>query len=90
MISVIESHGYGYNLIEENSMGRCINHPEVETSYNCMKHNVYLCGQCLKCRDPEIYCKFRPSCTIWFMSRAGDSLDEKKPGQSFLPSPSTG
>ena len=42
-------------------MGKCINHPDRETSY--------LCEECLKCRDPELYCKFRPSCTIWFLSK---------------------
>lgn len=50
-------------------MGFCVNHPERETSYVCMKHNIHLCEECLACRDPEIYCKFRPSCSIWFMSK---------------------
>jgi uncharacterized 2Fe-2S/4Fe-4S cluster protein (DUF4445 family) len=50
-------------------MGFCVNHPERETSYICMKHNIYLCEACRACRDPEIYCKFRPSCPIWFMSK---------------------
>lgn len=52
-------------------MGKCSCHPEIETNYLCMKHNVYLCGECLKCRDPEIYCKFRPSCPIWFLQKKG-------------------
>ncbi|MCG6894860.1 MAG: 2Fe-2S iron-sulfur cluster binding domain-containing protein, partial [Desulfobacteraceae bacterium] len=34
-----------------------------------MKHNVYLCEECLRCRDPEIYCKFRSACPIWFMDK---------------------
>lgn len=80
--------GYRYNLDglvksipsrQETTMGNCINHPARETSYKCMKHNIYLCEECLKCRDPELYCKYRPSCPIWFLSRAGDSLDEAKP-----------
>jgi hypothetical protein len=50
-------------------MGKCINHPDRETSYLCMKHNIYLCDDCLQCRDPELYCKFRPSCPIWFLSK---------------------
>jgi len=54
-------------------MGKCSCHPEIETSYLCMKHNVYLCEDCLKCRDPEIYCKFRSSCPIWFMQKKGIS-----------------
>jgi len=50
-------------------MGKCVNHPDRETSYMCMKHGIYLCEDCLKCRDPEIYCKFRSSCPIWFMEK---------------------
>lgn len=50
-------------------MGKCVNHPERETSYLCMKHNTYLCESCLACRDPELYCKFRPSCPIWFIHK---------------------
>ncbi|MBT5972016.1 2Fe-2S iron-sulfur cluster-binding protein, partial [Desulfobacula sp.] len=49
-------------------MGTCINHPEIQTSYLCMKHNIYLCDKCLVCRDPDIYCKFRSSCPIHFIS----------------------
>ena len=56
-------------------MGTCINHPERETSYLCMKHNVYLCDECLQCRDPELYCKFRESCAIWFMTKKKLGLD---------------
>jgi len=57
-------------------LGKCINHPDRETSYLCMKHNIYLCEECLKCRDPEIYCKFRSSCPIWFLSKRIKGLDE--------------
>ncbi|GAB6095983.1 hypothetical protein JCM14469_22360 [Desulfatiferula olefinivorans] len=58
-------------------MGYCVNHPEVETSYYCAKHEVYLCEACLRCRDPKIHCRHRPSCLIWFMDkRGGKGLDE--------------
>ena len=50
-------------------MGKCINHPDRETNLLCMKHNVYMCDECARCRDPEIYCKFRSSCPIWFMHK---------------------
>jgi len=76
-------------------MGKCSCHPEIETSYLCMKHNVYLCEECLTCRDPEIYCKFRSSCPIWFMQKKGvegwSGGDEKAPDEKpaykvvFLP-----
>ncbi len=50
-------------------MGKCVNHPERETRFVCMKHNVHMCEECVMCRDPEIYCKFRSSCPIWFMHK---------------------
>jgi hypothetical protein len=52
-------------------MGKCINHPDRKTGYICMKHNIYFCDECLECRDPEIYCKFRPSCPIYFITKKG-------------------
>ncbi len=74
-------------------MGRCLIHPDRETSYLCQKYNVFMCEECLHCRDPEIYCKFRSACPIWFMSKrkAGWDADEKISAQSsrhkvtFLP-----
>jgi hypothetical protein len=47
-------------------MGKCVNHPDRETSYMCSKHGTYQCGECLECRDPDIYCKFRSACPIWY------------------------
>ncbi len=52
-------------------MGKCTNHPEKETGLLCMKHNVYMCDECATCRDPEIFCKFRTSCPIWFIEKRG-------------------
>jgi uncharacterized 2Fe-2S/4Fe-4S cluster protein (DUF4445 family) len=66
-------------------MGYCINHPERETSYLCMKHNIYLCEECLLCRDPDIYCKFRPSCPIHFITKKGfDSDTQESNPKEFL------
>ncbi len=63
-------------------MGRCINHPDRETRFMCMKHNIYLCEECIQCRDPEIYCKFRSSCPIWYMDkRAGKAAAGDLPGE---------
>jgi hypothetical protein len=58
-------------------MGTCACHPEVESRFMCMKHEVFLCEACLKCRDPEIYCKFRTACPIWFMEKKLKGLDDK-------------
>jgi len=52
-------------------MGECACHPEVDTPYRCQKHGIYLCQECLECRDPEIYCKFRTACPIWFLNKKG-------------------
>ncbi|MFW5936828.1 MAG: ASKHA domain-containing protein [Desulfosalsimonas sp.] len=57
-------------------MGKCVNHPERETSYKCMKHNIYLCDECLECRDPDLYCKYRSSCPIWFLNKGSRRLEE--------------
>ncbi|WDP92538.1 MAG: DUF4445 domain-containing protein [Desulfobacter sp.] len=57
-------------------MARCKNHPEVETPYVCMKHNTGLCEKCLQCPDPNLYCKFRSGCPIYFLSRKG--FDKKE------------
>ncbi len=60
-------------------MAKCINHPEVETSYVCLKYNIGLCEKCLECRDPDLYCKFRSSCAIHFLSKKGFDKKEKVP-----------
>jgi len=58
-------------------MGKCSCHPEQETSFMCMKHNKFLCEECLKCPDPNIHCKFRQSCPIWFIEkRGGKGIDD--------------
>lgn len=59
-------------------MGPCLCHPEKETHFMCMKYNVYLCDECLECRDPKIYCKYRSSCPIWFMQKRKGGWEEEK------------
>jgi hypothetical protein len=56
-------------------LGFCVNHPERETSYGCMKHTIYMCEECLDCRDPDLYCKFRSSCPIHFLTKRKGNLD---------------
>ncbi|MFP4587626.1 MAG: ASKHA domain-containing protein [Desulfohalobiaceae bacterium] len=48
-------------------MGKCVNHPQIDTPYKCQKHAIYMCQDCLHCKDPNLYCKFRSSCPIWFI-----------------------
>ncbi|MBW2369252.1 MAG: hypothetical protein JRH15_15375 [Deltaproteobacteria bacterium] len=59
-------------------MGKCSCHPDIETNFICLKHNVYLCEGCLTCRDPEIYCKHRSSCPIWFIDKHQKGWDSEK------------
>lgn len=49
-----------------------------------MKHNIYMCEECLRCRDPEIYCKFRSSCPIWFMDKRQKGLDADKTAEEEI------
>jgi len=57
-------------------MGQCSCNPQIESRHICMKHNIYLCQGCLTCRDPQLYCKYRSACIIWFMTKHGDVLDQ--------------
>ena len=34
-----------------------------------------MCEACIKCRDPQIYCKFRTSCPIHFLTKRKGNLD---------------
>jgi hypothetical protein len=63
-------------------MGKCRNHPDKETSYVCTKYTTYMCEECLKCSDPDIYCKFRSACTISFMVKNNNGLDEENQNQA--------
>ena len=40
-----------------------------EPAYKCQKHQIKMCPACLKCRDPELYCKFRSACLIHFLEK---------------------
>ncbi len=39
------------------------------SSYHCQKYNLNFDDEGLGCKDPKLYCKFRPSCIIWFVTR---------------------
>lgn len=53
-------------------------HQQNQQQYKCEKHQAYMCEECLKCRDPELYCKFRPSCMIHFMEKERKNGQKKK------------
>ena len=60
-------------------MGMCRNHPDRETPYKCFKHDYYLCESCLRCSDPEMFCSFRSSCIIFFITeKDGTHLEDEK------------
>jgi hypothetical protein len=59
-------------------MGICRNHPDRETSYVCSKYTIYMCEECFRCSDPEIYCKFRSACPIWFVEKEKSNRIKKK------------
>ncbi len=51
----------------------CCIHQENPSVVQCQKHRIGYCNQCfndeLKCRDPQLYCKFRQQCVIWFTAK---------------------
>ena len=40
-----------------------------KSDFHCMKHGCTIAAAPPVCRDPTTYCKFRPSCMIWFLKR---------------------
>lgn len=50
-------------------MTRCEHCTDDDTCYVCMKHQARYCPECATCKDPSIYCKFRPSCIIHFLEK---------------------
>jgi len=58
-------------------MGKCTCHPEKDTRFQCLKHGVWLCDECLSCRDPELYCKHRSACPIWFIEKRRKRLQKE-------------
>ena len=61
-------------------MGKCVRHPDRETSYHCQKHDISLCEECLACKDPELYCKFRQACPIWFIHKERKREERRRNG----------
>jgi hypothetical protein len=37
--------------------------------YLCMKYNRHQVGEEPTCQDPDLYCKFRPSCLVHYMEK---------------------
>lgn len=60
-------------------MGKCTHHPERETRFQCLKHDVWLCEECLRCRDPQLYCKHRSACPISFIEKRRKRLAKEQP-----------
>jgi uncharacterized 2Fe-2S/4Fe-4S cluster protein (DUF4445 family) len=58
-------------------VGKCAKHPNRETNFLCLKHNIYMCDECIKCREPEMFCKFRSSCPIWYINKRQKDWDQK-------------
>lgn len=50
-------------------MNSCTNHPDAKGVYHCEKYDIYLCEKCIKCRDPELYCKHRTACAVHFLEK---------------------
>lgn len=42
------------------------------TCYDCMKYQTKVCAEHPQCKDPKLYCKFRPSCMIHFLAKQKD------------------
>lgn len=61
----------------------CTNHPDKAGNYYCAKYNRYLCDECLRCQDPNIFCRHRTACIIWELTKYSDLY--KEPEQKETP-----
>ena len=77
--------GIGPQRSCDRTVGTCTHHPDRETRFQCLKHNVWLCEECLKCRDPELYCKHRSACPIWFIEKRQKRWDREQEASAALP-----
>jgi hypothetical protein len=63
-------------------ISKCGTHQDAESVIQCQKHQVGYCQECfdngLSCRDPQLYCKFRQQCVIWFQSRERDREERRQ------------
>ena len=57
-------------------MAECSCDSRIDSRYLCMKYNEYVCSDGPACRDPQLYCKHRPACTIWFMTKRRKGQEE--------------
>jgi hypothetical protein len=46
--------------------------------YECMKHKIHV--DTAECRDPDLYCKFRPSCLIHFLEKENTRARSRRVG----------
>jgi uncharacterized 2Fe-2S/4Fe-4S cluster protein (DUF4445 family) len=66
-------------------MGTCTRHPERETRFQCLKHGTWMCDECLSCRDPQIYCKNRSACPIWFIEKRRSRIQKEEQAAAAQP-----
>ncbi len=45
--------------------------------YRCEKHQEDLDSCCPKCKDPELYCKFRTACVIHFLEKESRNTEDE-------------
>ena len=50
-------------------MSCCDLYESGKMQYQCQKYQATMCEACLQCKDPDLYCKFRPSCMIHFLEK---------------------
>lgn len=63
----------------------CRFHPERDALLWCEKYEYGYCGPCLEqsiCTDPDLYCKSRDRCRIWYAFREGRSNRQRQEGDA--------
>ncbi len=59
------------------AMSDCCCHTGADVpTYRCEKYGIEMCDACLRCKDPELYCKFRSACMVQFLEK--ERSDEQR------------
>jgi hypothetical protein len=66
-------------------MSCCPNDADSGTRYDCQKHQIQMEAAGARCKDPELYCKFRPACLIHFLERERARQGQKENSTSATP-----
>jgi hypothetical protein len=66
-------------------MSCCPNDAGSGARFDCQKHRIQMAAAGARCKDPELYCKFRSACLIHFLERERNRQGKKENSTGMPP-----